>query len=302
MERGTRPPSGAAARACRVAGPVVAAFLLAAGCRSILGIDDPVPLGAGAGGGGGGGSPPAVSVSSSSRASSSSSGAGGAGAGGANEGGHGGSCATQTRELSVSQDAVLVDSPGVSCNGAIEWGSSEFMNIGVVGTNGTQPSRGVFRFDLPDEVATAFSDLRVRSLLLTLYRDFGPDAAAPGVLEVRPLRNDWNDGTGASYTGPDWCRRSAGSPPPQWAAAGAAALGTDIGDVSGTAPVDTAQPSVAIELDPDLHAPMVDVASGAWSLSTRVTIDLGGVFVAACREGDGVNAPPARLTVTFCVP
>lgn len=266
----------------------------AAGCNAILGIDEPVPRADGGAGGstdtagaggasghGGGGSTETPSTTHSNSTTTTTT-----------------PCDTATEELYASEDGVLFND-GSHCNGAIATGTDKFANIGL--------GRGVFRFPLTNSVADAFDAGSIVSLALTLARaptcgDPSPcTVKKPGSFEARPLRNDWLQGNGNTYTGPDWCRRSAGNPGPLWGSPGANGAEDVPSEPSGEATVADEDLFLVIPLDPARHVDWIGLdADGTPSLSVRVIrTDSTAVFVASMSEyGNMITSP--RVTVTYC--
>ncbi len=123
-------------------------------------------------------------------------------------------CTIETQRLRIHGDNVIFDS---DCDGANHQGSSPLLNLGI------NNARGLFRFTLDPAAVSAFTDDVVVAARLVLNRRAycGSSAcpAAPGALSVRPMRNDWDEGsdgmstTQVDYAGADWCRRAGGESP-----------------------------------------------------------------------------------------
>jgi hypothetical protein len=238
---------------------------------------------------------PSASVAASTGvavATSSSTNAGGSAGSPADGGGGSGACARPVvEEVVASADTQLCVA---QCNGTITYGGLEIVNIGLC--------VALYRFAPSPGAVAAFGDRRVVSLDLLLTRIdqhngcSGRCPAAAGNFLARPLRVDWVEGNGAQNSGADWCRRTAAPPDAKWGAPGALQPGVDIGNPSGQESIlgsHAMQPAAAIELDPLVHASLVE----SDELSIRLEATDGGTFVAATRE-QPADAP--RLALEYC--
>ena len=220
--------------------------------------------------------------------------------GGSDAGVDGGSC-TDYR-LTASADTTLL--PGGSCDGTVFYGAFEFGNIGA--------GAGLFRFDLPPELATALTDAPPASATLELHRNFAclgsgmTCPAAAGQLCAAPARSDWDEGMEmGNLSGAEWCRRSGGSSPIHWTDCDApsgsgcgAAPPNALGATSCQAVTDT-QPSVRIDLAPASVQQGI-LQFGSARLSLRVSRADGATFVAATREDTDPSEPAASLEILVC--
>lgn len=267
----------------------------ASGCNDLLGIGEPIPAettgtgGTGAGGTGGAGG---ATTSTTGGGGSATTDTGGGGAGGATTTST--PCPTTTKTLIAKEDMCIFEN---AC-GSISPGADPECNLGF--------GRGLFRFVVPPEVVTAFRQGAVVELSLTISRQIDCGICqykTAGPLEARPLRNDWYEGTGAGYSGAEWCRRTAEPPGDKWQVAGASgALDVGQGEPSGTVEVDTVVPSFTIPLDPAAHESWIgNGLDGQPSLSVRVSRPVGTetVFIMAAHEGSDPSKI-AQLAVTYC--
>ena len=107
-----------------------------------------------------------------------------------------------------------------------------------------------------------------------------------------PLRNDWDEGTGADYSGANWCRRNAGGDP--WASPGADQVGVDHGELAGQADINEAAIEASFKLDPTKWA--------TWQTNNEISVLIvagsGAMFVYATKESTMFAHP--RLEVTTC--
>ncbi|MBN1770993.1 MAG: hypothetical protein JXB32_07030 [Deltaproteobacteria bacterium] len=195
-------------------------------------------------------------------------------------------------EFPAVNDTFLA--PG-DCNGANYQGHLSGVNLGM--------GPGLFRFVLSPAAAEALLDDRVPEGSLRLQvMGTCPDGStcpfAPGRLDVRPLRNDWDEGSSPTfegYTGADWCRREGGNPGPRWAADGASGSG-DVDSVSGGLAIDALPRSVSIPFAPVEHRRRFAVAER--ELSMRVAFEDGtGMLAVHARESDAGLMPVLELTV-----
>jgi hypothetical protein len=198
----------------------------------------------------------------------------------------------ETHEFAAVADTFLVEG---ECNGANYQGGTPGLNLGM--------GPGLFRFVLSDAAADALLAGRVTEGSLQLQvMGSCPDGAAcpfrPGRLEIRPLRDDWDEGRSPefeAYTGADWCRRLGGNPGTPWAGAGATG-GGDVDSVSGGLEIGVLPRSVSVPFAPAEHLRRFGATSRA--ISIRASFETGdGILVVYARESGNTLAPVLRLTV-----
>lgn len=187
-----------------------------------------------------------------------------------------------------------------ACGGSNDGGALELLNIGF--------GRVILRFLLPADLSVTDIGERLvdARVLLTRVRDHSActGCAFDGTLEARPMRNQWTEGTGAGYTGADWCRRDTDTPCNRWSIPGADQVGVDVAstymDVFVSADRDTAELPLrvndiaAFAEDRDLSVQLRGARSGAGD-------PMQVVFVTSSIEGKAAfGGVPARLALTYC--
>ncbi len=197
----------------------------------------------------------------------------------------------ETMEFPAVSDTFLASG---DCNNANYQGHLTNVNLGI--------GPGLFRFVLSPAAAEALLDGRVPegSLRLQAMGTCPGDVPCPfaaGRLDVRPLRNDWDEGaspTFEAYSGADWCRRGR-NPGELWAANGASG-GGDVDAVSGGLAIEAMPRSVSIPLAPAEHLRRFAVTER--ELSMRVAFEDGtGMLVVHARESGALLGPVLVLTV-----
>lgn len=198
-------------------------------------------------------------------------------------------CTTSSGTYVAEADSTIIQG---QCNGSISYGDSKYLNIGL--------GRGLFRFTLDSEaIAALLVPSKVKKMTLTL--EGNPDCEAgsncpdkvPGPVQAFPLRNDWTEGNGASYSGADWCRRGAGNGGPVWNSPGADA---DHGPAAGTSSIDKSLPNLSF----DLQASSWDATwiDGSTSRVSFLVVAVNSLFIAASREST-LHGPPT-LVMEWC--
>lgn len=193
------------------------------------------------------------------------------------------------REFAVVADGMI---PKDAC-GANTYNSFPHANVGI--------GRGLLRFTLDAVVATALKTPgKVLGMSLVLQRNVTceNDANCPaedGQLQAYPLASDWIEGDGSSYSGADWCRKSAGGQGQiLWHVPGADG-DLDRGALAGTLKVTAVQDSASIPLDPEPFAKWV---TDNGNVSILLVAELSATFVFATREST-LYSPP-RLIIKYC--
>lgn len=199
--------------------------------------------------------------------------------------------ACEVFEFPAANDTFLIPE---SCNRANYEGANIALNLGM--------GPGLFRFVLSELVTEAFAAGRVPegSLRLQVMGTCPDGLECPfvaGRLHVRPLRDDWDEGSSPvfeAYSGADWCRREGGNPGPRWAADGASG-GGDVDSVSGSLEIPSLPRSVSVPFEPAQHLPRFNMMTRAISMRVAFESGVGGLVVHS-RESSGL-APTLILTV-----
>ncbi len=190
-----------------------------------------------------------------------------------------------------------------TCDGSINYGASRHLNIGQ--------SRVLLRYQLPP--ALPAGDIATRLLTASVrIRRLRSDAICTscdndGDVEARPMRNDWVEGTDTTYTGADWCRRTAVSSGVcgRWGIAGAGAFPEDVAGTSLPVAVPERLDDVRLAIRPeDLAAYAQDDGQVSIQLRARIGgVEGTAVFLVASTEGEeaALGIAPV-LELTFCSP
>jgi hypothetical protein len=190
----------------------------------------------------------------------------------------------------AAADSVIVNG---QCSGSINNGGAPYGNIGV--------GRAILRFRLDDPVAQAFFVAgKVKSMILTLARNAScegdPNACAgtanTGVFQAFPLRDDWDEGTSAGYSGADWCRRVVHPATALWNQPGASG---DHGNAAGSATVEWQVNTALIPLDAgQWDATWLNLNTSQLSV---LVIAASGTFVYATRESAQYTHPALNIVI-----
>jgi hypothetical protein len=105
-------------------------------------------------------------------------------------------------------DTMLLHEMDLNCNPSIRYGDDSIINIGQPVANAPR-SRVLIRFDVSVAIRSALDDgVAIGGLLtLALRPNDCPCINQPTTFQIFAASEDWNDGTGAVYSGAGWCNR-----------------------------------------------------------------------------------------------